>query len=49
MFNHSPMLSFVFPAIGGSLMLLIALKRTWFEFLSVVFAAYAVLVLFLTA
>jgi hypothetical protein len=39
----------LFPIIGGSLMLLIALRPAWFEFLSVVFAAYAIVILYLTA
>ena len=49
MFGNPPLLSFLFPAVGGSLMLLIALRPTWFAFLSVVFAGYAILVLYLTA
>jgi hypothetical protein len=49
MFGHSPLLSFAFPAIGGGLMLLVALRPVWFEVLSVLFACYAILILFLTA
>ena len=49
MFGNPPLLSLSIPAIGASLMLLIALKPKWFEFLSVVFAGYAVLILYLTA
>lgn len=49
MFGNPALLSLVFPVIGGSLMLLIALRPAWFEFLTVVFAGYAVLILFLTA
>jgi hypothetical protein len=49
MFGNPPLLSILFPAVGGSLMLLIALRPAWFEFLSVVFAIYAILILLLTA
>jgi hypothetical protein len=49
MFGNPPLLSILFPAVGGSLMLLIALRPAWFQFLSVVFAGYAILILFLTA
>lgn len=49
MLGNPPLLSLLFPAIGISLMLLIALKPAWFEFLSVVFACYAILILYLTA
>ncbi len=48
MFGNPPLLSLLFPAIGAGLMLLIALKPSWFEFLSVVFAGYAMLILYLT-
>ncbi len=49
MLGNPPLLSLLFPAIGVGLMLLIALKPAWFEFLSVVFAGYAILILYLTA
>lgn len=49
LFGHPPLPSVIFPIIGGSLMLLIALKPAWFKPLSVVFACYAVLILILTA
>lgn len=49
MFGNSPVLSFLVPAVGATLMLLIALKPAWFVSLSVMFAGYAALILFLTA
>lgn len=49
MFGNPPLLSFLFPVIGSILMLLIALRPAWFESLSVVFAGYAILILYLTA
>ena len=49
MFGHPPLLSFLFPIIGGTLMLLVALRPTWFAVLSVLFACYAILILVLTA
>ena len=49
MFGNPPLLSFLFPAVGSGLMLLIALRPAWFQFLSVLFAGYAVLILYLTA
>jgi hypothetical protein len=49
MFNHSVLASVFFPTLGGSLMLLIALKPTWFKIISVIFACYSILVLYLTA
>jgi len=49
MLGYSPLLSVLFPAIGAGLMLLVALKPTWFEFLSVMFAGYAIVILYLTA
>ncbi|MDH4049017.1 MAG: hypothetical protein OEW68_12115 [Gammaproteobacteria bacterium] len=49
MLGNSPLLSVLFPAIGAGLMLLVALKPTWFEFLSVMFAGYAIVILYLTA
>ena len=49
MFGNPMMLSLVFPLVGGSLILLIALKPAWFQFLTIVFACYATLILYLTA
>lgn len=49
MFGHPPLLSFLFPAIGGGLMLLVALRPAWFQILSVIFACYAILILYVTA
>ncbi len=49
MFGNPPLLSLMFPIVGCSLMLLVALKPAWFEFLSVAFAGYAILILYLTA
>ena len=49
MFGNPPLLSFLFPVIGSILMLLIALRPAWFESLSVAFAGYAILILYLTA
>jgi hypothetical protein len=49
MFGNPMLLSLVFPAIGGSLMLLVALKPAWFKFLSILFACYAIIILYLTA
>jgi uncharacterized membrane protein YfhO len=49
MFGNPPLLSYLFPVIGGILMLLVALKPTRFEVLSVAFAGYAILILYLTA
>lgn len=40
--------SIAIPSLGGVLMLLIALKPLWFKGLSVLFASYAVLILYLT-
>jgi len=49
LFGNPPLPSILFPIIGGSLMLLIALKPGWFKALSVVFACYAILIIYLTA
>jgi hypothetical protein len=49
MIGNPVLLSLIFPTIGASLMLLVALRPVWFEFLSVVFAFYAILILYLTA
>ncbi|MBT8089700.1 MAG: hypothetical protein KJO01_05775 [Gammaproteobacteria bacterium] len=42
-------LRFMTQIVGVSLMLLVALRPAWFEHLTVVFAGYAILVLYLTA
>lgn len=49
MFNNPPFPSFGFPALGGSLMVLMLLKPQWFKWLSTVFAAYTIVILCLTA
>ena len=41
--------SVVFPIIGGTLMLLVATRPAWFSPLSILFAAYAVVIMYLTA
>lgn len=49
MLDNPVLLSLAFPLIGCSLMLLVMLKPAWFELLSVLFAGYAILILYLTA
>jgi hypothetical protein len=49
LFSNPPLASVLFPLLGGSLMLLIALKPAWFKTLSIVFACYTILILYLTA
>ncbi|MBT8095960.1 MAG: hypothetical protein HKN35_05980 [Woeseia sp.] len=49
MFNNPPLPSYGFPILGGTLMLLMMLKPRWFEWLSIVFTVYTVLILYLTA
>ena len=49
LFGTPALLSVIFPVIGGTLMLLITLKPAWFNVLTVVFACYAILILYLTA
>jgi hypothetical protein len=49
LFGNPPLPSIMFPILGGSLMLLIALKPAWFNALSVAFTCYAILILYLTA
>lgn len=47
---HNPLLaSLVAPAIGCILVLLIAIKSSWFKVLSILFSGYAGLILYLTA
>ena len=49
LFGNPPLPSIGIPLLGGILMLLIALKPAWFKVLSVLFACYTVLILYLTA
>lgn len=49
MFGNPPIASYGFPAIGGILMVLMITRPKWFKSLSVVFTAYTVLILYLTA
>lgn len=49
MFNNTLLPSFGFPIFGGGLMVLMMLKPQWFKSLSIVFTAYTVLILYLTA
>ncbi len=49
MFGTPPLPSYGFPILGGSLMAAMILKPKWFEWLSVVFTAYTLVILYLTA
>ena len=49
MFNTPPLPSFGFPIFGGALMLPMMLKPKWFKWLSIVFTAYTIVILYLTA
>lgn len=49
MFGNTALPSFGFPVAGGILMLLMIVKPMWFRVLSVLFTAYTVLILYLTA
>lgn len=49
LFGNPTVPSIGFPVLGGSLMLLLIMKPGWFEYLSVAFAGYAILILYLTA
>ena len=49
MFGNPPIASYGFPALGGILMLLIITRPRWFKPLSVIFTAYTILILYLTA
>lgn len=49
MFDNPPLASYGFPILGGVLMLLMILRPSWFKGVSVVFTAYTVLILYLTA
>jgi len=49
MFRNPPLPSYGIPILGGMLMLLIIMRPQWFRILSVVFTAYTILILYLTA
>ena len=49
MLDNPPLPSYGFPILGGSLMLLMVLQPKWFKWLSVIFTAYTLLILYLTA
>lgn len=49
LFSNPVLPSIVIPLLGVLLMLLVVLKPAWFKILSVAFAAYAALILYLTA
>ncbi|MGI9261608.1 MAG: hypothetical protein ACR2QR_06220 [Woeseiaceae bacterium] len=49
MFGNAAFPSFGFPILGGILMALMILRPQWFKWLSVVFTAYTILILYLTA
>jgi hypothetical protein len=49
MFDNPPLPSFVFPILGGILMLLVMTRPRWFPAVSVVFTGYTIVILLLTA
>jgi len=49
MFGNPPLASFGFPILGGVLMLLFIFRAQWFKWLTVLFTAYTILILYLTA
>ena len=49
MFDHAKLPSIWIPSIGGVMMLLIMLRPDWFKSISVVFACYTIVILYLTA
>ena len=49
MFDNPPIASYGLPALGAVMMLLMITKPQWFKSLSVIFTAYTVLILYLTA
>ena len=49
MFGNPALPSYGVPALGGVLMVLMIVRPPWFKWLSVVFTAYTVLILYLTA
>ncbi len=49
MFNNPPLASYGFPAVGGLMMLAMIFRPQWFRWLTVIFAGYTLLILYLTA
>jgi hypothetical protein len=49
MFGNPPLPSYGFPALGAGIMVLMIVKPQWFKALSVVFTAYTLAILYLTA
>jgi len=49
LFGNPPVASVIIPLLGAVLVLLVVLRPQWFQALSCVFTAYAVLILYLTA
>jgi hypothetical protein len=49
MFGNSPLASYGFPVLGALLMALIITRPAWFKPLAVIFTAYTILILYLTA
>ena len=49
MFDTPLLASFAFPLLGGVLMLLFIFRAQWFKPLTIVFSAYTILILYLTA
>ena len=49
MFGNPKLPSLAFPILGGILVLLMIVRPLWFKWLSVVFTAYTLLILYLTA
>lgn len=49
MFHNPPLPSYGFPILGGILMVLMIVRPRWFKWLSIVFTAYTLLIVYLTA
>ena len=49
MLGNAALASYGFPALGGILVALMIIRPQWFRSLSVVFTAYTILILYLTA
>lgn len=49
LFGNPVLPSFGIPIFGGLLMILVILKPAWFKVLSVLFASYAIIILYLTS